>query len=343
MTLDTSHALPICKVSREDPERPALSRRMKDLGMKTAGRLATVLRHLPRQPEENEFGILVYHRVATLQPNKARPSFNVPPDTFREQITGLLRQGFTLLSLEDVLRRSAANEVLPPRTIVITFDDGFESVYEFALPTLRELSIPATIFLNTGYLGNQTPFPFDAWGHAYANDVSPVNYRPLTIAQCQDMVSTGLIELGAHTHTHADFRGRSDMFRRDMKVCLASLEENFQITSPTFAFPFGKPSSGFTESALIEIVRGLGLRCALTTEAICANLSDSPFHWGRFNVYDWDTANTLAAKALGFYGWVPRLFERLSPFGRRRWSALVKSRQCSERSTDVRNHASSKV
>jgi peptidoglycan/xylan/chitin deacetylase (PgdA/CDA1 family) len=326
VTLNTEDRLNNCKVPQENPARPPLRRRLKHFGMSAAGQLSSVLSRLPLQSKKNEFGILIYHRVAPIVPGYAAPTLNVPPKRFHEQIAGLKRQGFGFLSLREVIRRRAENGTVPPRTIVVTFDDGFESVYEYAWPTLREFKVPATIFINTAYLGEESPFPFDAWGHAYANKVPPASFRPLTIAQCKEMASTGLIELGAHTHTHADFRGQPDKFRQDMQVCLQSLKDTFQITSPLFAFPFGKPRMGFTDSSLVGIVRSLGVRCALTTEAACAQLSESPFHWGRFNVYEWDTTETLAAKALGFYSWVP-LLERLAPLSRHTRGLLAKSRQ----------------
>jgi peptidoglycan/xylan/chitin deacetylase (PgdA/CDA1 family) len=342
MAMDNKNRLPVCNASREDPGRPPLRRRFKHFAMRAAGQLSSALRRLPLRTPQNDFGILIYHRVAPVLPGYAPPTFNVPPQRFREQIVGLFRQGFTFLSLDEVLRRRAENGSVPPRTVVVTFDDGFESVHEFAWPTLREFNVPATIFVNTAYLGQESPFPLDAWGHAYANDVPPVNFRPLTIAQCREMAATGLIELGAHTHTHADFRGQPDNFRHDMQVCLECLSETFQITSPTFAFPFGKPRMGFTDSSLIEIVRSLRVRCALTTEATCARLSDSPYYWGRFNVYEWDTADTLAAKALGFYSWVP-LFERFAPLSKHTRGSLKKLRQYSKSINDGRSHVSSQA
>src|SRR5690349_10065919 len=208
MTHDTENDLPTCGIPREDPARPPLSRRIKHWGMKAAGQVASLLKRLPVPAAEDEFGILIYHRVTPVQPGCAAPTLNVPPEVFREQIVGLRHQGFRFLSLAEVLRRRAAKESLPARTVVLTFDDGFESVYEFAWPTLREFKIPATIFINTAYLDQPTPFPFDAWGLRYASSVAPVSFRPLTIDQCREMAGTGLIELGAHTHTHADFRGR---------------------------------------------------------------------------------------------------------------------------------------
>jgi peptidoglycan/xylan/chitin deacetylase (PgdA/CDA1 family) len=310
MMLDKSHQPPNSSNLKHGPGRLPLSRRIKHWGMKTAGQLASVLRHLPRKPSEDEFGILAYHRVAPIQPNCPPPTINVTPDRFREQITGLVRQGFKFLPLEEVLRKCAARESLPPRTTVLTFDDGFESVYEYAWPTLRELKIPSTIFLTTGFLNAQTPFPFDAWGRTYSEKIPPISYRPLSHSQCVEMIDSDLVELGAHTHTHADFRNRDEEFRADMELCLEHFEKHFGITRPSFAFPFGKPSLGFARPSSINVARELGVTCALTTEAVSARTSDSPFSWGRFNVYDWDTSKTVAAKLLGYYSWAPLIAER---------------------------------
>jgi peptidoglycan/xylan/chitin deacetylase (PgdA/CDA1 family) len=310
MILDRTQQPPNSTNLKHAPAQPPLSRRIKHWGMKMAGQLASLLRHLPRRRSENEFGILAYHRVAPVQPECPPPTINVTPDRFREQITGIIRQGFKFLPLQEVLKKSAARESLPPRTAVLTFDDGFESIYEYAWPTLREMQVPSTIFLTTSFLNQQTPFPFDAWGRTYSEKVPPICYRPLSHGQCVEMAGTGLVELGAHTHTHADFRDRDEEFRSDMQLCLDYFEEHFGITRPSFAFPFGKPSLGFAGPSSVKVARELGVTCALTTEAVSACVSDSPYSWGRFNVYDWDTSKTVAAKLLGYYSWAPLIAER---------------------------------
>jgi peptidoglycan/xylan/chitin deacetylase (PgdA/CDA1 family) len=300
-----------------------LSRRIKHWGMRTAGQLASILRHLPRKACETEFGILAYHRISPVQPNYPPPTINVSPDRFREQITGLVRQGFEFLPLQQVLQMCAAGESLPPRSTVLTFDDGFESVYEFAWPTLRELGVPSTMFLTTGFLDHQTPFPFDTWGRTYSDRVPSICYRPLSHSQCIEMADTGLVELGAHTHTHAYFRNRDEEFRSDMEVCLDYFQKRFGIARPSFAFPFGKPSLGFARPSSVEVARKLGVICSLTTEAVSARTSDSPFSWGRFNVYDWDTSKTVAAKLLGYYSWAPLIAERAVQIWRKRPRAAL--------------------
>jgi hypothetical protein len=61
----------------------------------------------------------------------------------------------------------------------------------------------------------------------------------------------------------------------------------------------------------MAVARDVGVRCALTTEAETVRGGQSPFGWGRFNVYDWDSAQSLAAKLQGWYGWAPALQEYL--------------------------------
>ena len=53
---------------------------------------------------------------------------------------------------------------LAKRSVVVTFDDGYESVHQCAWPGPRELKIPATIFVNTAFLDSDAAFPFDEWG-----------------------------------------------------------------------------------------------------------------------------------------------------------------------------------
>ena len=134
----------------------------------------------------------------------------------------------------------------------------------------------------------------------------------MSFDECATSLRTGSIEIGAHTHAHADYRGRPGIFRRDMLKCLERLRSELGIADPTFAFPYGCPRLGHAGADLVEVVRQLGIPTALTTAARCVTLSDSPHQWARFNAYDWDTAETLAAKLTGYYSWMPHAAERLA-------------------------------
>ncbi len=254
---------------------------------------------LPRRSDG--FHILLYHRTSPVYDGAPHPGINVTPAQFREQLIGLQRRGCGFLSLRDVLEHRERNKALPPRTVVVTFDDGYYCNYEYAWPILRELEVPATIFVSTAYLDGVEPFPFDPWGTTYYSHAPAEAYRPLTVEQCRTMMMDGAVEIGAHTHTHGDFRGTPDKLRVDLRTCLDVLKQHFELEHIPFAFPYGRVQLGYAGGALAEVAREVGVTCSLTTECHANALDSDPYHWGRFNVYEWDTAASLDAKLNGWY------------------------------------------
>jgi peptidoglycan/xylan/chitin deacetylase (PgdA/CDA1 family) len=286
---------------------------LNDAGMWAAGNCGQLLHSLWGSRTTNSIGILTYHRIAPKTPGVPAPLHNVTPQRFCQQMSGLLSRGLTPWPLQQVLDYRRLNKKIPANVFVVTFDDGFESVYTHAWPIMKHFNIPATIFLNTAYLNQVEPFPFDEWGLKWENKVPAEFYRPLSVAQCHAMQDGMLIELGAHTHTHQDFRGRASDFRADMQTNIEQLHELFGIERPTFAFPFGSPNLKFAGGDLERAARQSGVTCALTTQSVLVNpLKDDPFRWGRMNVFAWDTASTLAAKIAGWYSWAPKLRQQLA-------------------------------
>gem|GEM_PF-415857 len=265
----------------------------------------------------NAFGILMYHRIAREPARAPRPTINVTPERFRAQLRGLLDRGFRFRPLRSVLDDARNGRIIPPRDVVVTFDDGFENVYRDAVPVLRELAIPATIFVATAFLDSDEPYPFDHWGLAHRHRVPPESYRPMRLPQCLELNDDPLIELAAHTHTHQDFRGRPDAFEYDLRVCLAFLKNRFGIENPTFAFPYGSFHLGFVDGELIAAAKRTDVACGLTTESGLVFPGEDPFRWGRINVFPWDSGRTLTAKLNGWYTWAPRLQHRLIHAARR--------------------------
>jgi peptidoglycan/xylan/chitin deacetylase (PgdA/CDA1 family) len=259
-------------------------------------------------------GILVYHRTSPVIASYPSPTMNVTPASFRTQLGGLVSQGYQAWSLSRLLQSHLTSTPVPPRTFVITFDDGFESVYQHAWPILRELELPATVFLTTAFLDGAGPFPFDRWGVAHASAVTAAASHPLRSAQILEMKKAGLIDFGVHTHTHRDFRAQHEAFRHDLDESVAVLRSLFDEPHPPFAFPFGRRHSGYVDDLFLNIAKSSGVTCALTTEAEPVFPETDPFGWGRFNVYDWDTPATLKGKLEGLYGWAPRLQERISRY-----------------------------
>jgi peptidoglycan/xylan/chitin deacetylase (PgdA/CDA1 family) len=257
----------------------------------------------PRTTEA--FGILNYHRMVSRTTGVPLPTYNVEPLQFEFQLRGLYEGGFRAWPLSRVIAALGEGRPLPPRTFVITFDDIVESVYTNAYPILRKLGAPATAMLTTAYLDHRGPFPFDGWGMAFADRVPASHYRPVGIEQCRQMQREGLVELGCHTHTHEDFRGRASEFRHDLRTSIERMSELFALEPPLmFALPFGATKMGFYGDELQAVTREEAVCCTLTTNAHTNDFASDPMKWGRFEVLPWDTAATLAGKLSGWYDWI---------------------------------------
>lgn len=99
---------------------------------------------------ENQAVILQYHHVSTSTP----PVTSLSPDAFRTHMRYLADNGFTILPLEQVVSALRNGSPLPDRTAVITFDDGYTSVFDVAHPVLVDYGWPYTVFVTAGLVGS---------------------------------------------------------------------------------------------------------------------------------------------------------------------------------------------
>ncbi len=99
----------------------------------------------------NRFCVVNYHRILA----GPDPLLESEPDvvTFRWQMA-LLARCFNVLPLSAALKALDA-DTLPPRALCITFDDGYRSVHDLALPVLQEFDLPATVFVTSGHVGER--------------------------------------------------------------------------------------------------------------------------------------------------------------------------------------------
>ena len=93
--------------------------------------------------------ILCYHRVGA----RANPMI-MPRETFAAQMEYLARNNSNVIRLADLPDFLSGKRPLPPRAVVITFDDGHVSSYQHAYPILRQHGFPATFFVYTDFLGS---------------------------------------------------------------------------------------------------------------------------------------------------------------------------------------------
>lgn len=295
------------------PEGLRFSRALSGLGRRISLEAMRPVAACLGSRHREAFGVLCYHRVTPRARRVLDPTINVTLERFEEQMRGLLKRDFEPWPLRAVVERRRRGEPVPRKVFVVTFDDGYECVYRHAWPVLRELRIPATIFLATAYLDTRGPFPFDKEMAQNSTSAVPEAWRPLSTGQCAEMLAYGGIEIACHTHTHADFRGRPRELHHDLLVSLDVLRERFGVAEATFAFPYGRKRFGFAGPLLAATVRKAGLLCGLTTESDLVQRSSDPFDWGRFTVEASDSAASIATWLSGWYTAVRNSWRQLRP------------------------------
>ena len=132
--------------------------------------------------------ILIYHQIGT---NLGR-EMELSTEMFHRQLDWMHTHG-EIIGLEEAIARRGGRDA--DKLFVLTFDDGFHDVYDSAFPLLKERRLPFTLYLTTGPIESGEPL-----------DPRNPDARPLTWEQITEMVGSGLVTLGAHTHRHADLR-----------------------------------------------------------------------------------------------------------------------------------------
>lgn len=129
--------------------------------------------------------VLMYHHIA----EEAVNDMTVTPGTFRSQMTALAEAGYTAITTEDMLDYVYCGGNLPEKPVLITFDDGYYSNYEYAYPILEELGMKATIFAVGSSFGCDTYMDTDiAINPHFGED------------EAREMVSSGVISIQSHTY-----------------------------------------------------------------------------------------------------------------------------------------------
>jgi peptidoglycan/xylan/chitin deacetylase (PgdA/CDA1 family) len=104
--------------------------------------------------------IVLYHHISESTP----PSTSVPPARFREHMNHLRDNGFNVMALPELLSALQSRQPVPDKTVAITFDDGYISIYDTAFPMLQEYGFPFTVFINTQPHDDNQP-GFMSWAH----------------------------------------------------------------------------------------------------------------------------------------------------------------------------------
>src|SRR4051812_46187823 len=174
-----------------------------------------------------------YHRFVD---KVRRPDTEITPAAFEAQMKALKDRGISVIPMQDFLAWKRSEKSIPPRSAVITFDDGWKSQYEVAWPILKKYNYPVTLFIYTeGVRG----------GHFGGGEA-------LTWEQLGEMRDAGA-DIQAHSATHQDLRKPFDKVAKkhlnpaeydqwlnaEVEGSKNMLEQKLGIRVNCFAVPYG--------------------------------------------------------------------------------------------------------
>ena len=175
-----------------------------------------------------------------------------------------------MVSLLDLVERLERGQTLN-RELAITFDDGYRDNYENAAPVLEKLSLPATFFIVTRWMGSGVT--------RWLNRAVEVSHPWMNWDQVRSLHRRGF-DIGAHTRTHVDL-GRVDESQAREEIVGARRELERQLTAlvQLFAYPYGRRDN-LTDSNR-EIVRDAGFRCCCSCFGGVIAKGTDPFYLPR--------------------------------------------------------------
>ena len=203
----------------------------------------------------NSAVILMYHRFG----ENNYPSTNIRLNQFNEHIKELSSGGYTVLPVKKIIRAIQKGLVLPEKTIGITIDDGYRTVYTTAWPRLRKAGFPFTVFIATGSINNGSS-TYMSWD------------------QIRELKNQG-VTIGAHTLSH-NHMPTTSLNRNTLELNNSSSKMKAEIgyVPEMFAYPFGEAS---LEN--IKLVRRKGFKIAFGQHSGVVNPSTNFGYIPRFS------------------------------------------------------------
>jgi peptidoglycan/xylan/chitin deacetylase (PgdA/CDA1 family) len=223
-------------------------------------------------PSRPAVAILLYHQLGTPPPGDPHASLWVAPARFAAQMDALAGAGFQAVTLDRVRRAWRGDATLPPKPVVISFDDGFAEQDTVARPVLRARRWPAVLNLQLNRL--------DVRGG-------------LARAAVRRMIADGW-EVDDHTNTHADLTRVDDArLRAEVAGSRTALRRAFGVAADFFCYPYGR-----TDARVRRAVRAAGFVGATTTRPARATARDDAFALPRIVVRQaWTPAAVVRAAA----------------------------------------------
>lgn len=235
--------------------------------------------------------ILMYHHIGPFTDVTRQHHVYCDVNQFAAQMAYLDRSSLSVISMDRAIESLTGRAPLERRSVVLTFDDGFQNFHDFAWPILKKHDFPATLYAISDYLGLRQDWPdLPAYGTG----------RFMNAATLRTLADDGLC-VGGHTATHPHLNqlppARRDAEIRDAKK---RLEDTLGREVRHFAYPFGAYDEDardrVAEAGYVSAVRVVNKRAERAPNLfeiprLCINYTDSLWRyryrtrWRRYRLH----------------------------------------------------------
>ena len=222
--------------------------------------------------------VLTLHAAGT--PDRACTSHDyrnmfVSPEQLIEIVDGLREAGYRFMALSEALDVAMGRAPACHKCVVLTFDDGYASVFEEALPILASRDIRAAAFIPAGFIGR-------TFGGNTREGNGPA-LAMMTPQQIRELHAAGW-DIGAHSVSHRAFSGLTgEDAARELADAKADIESIIRDPVRFFAFPYGEPRIAY-RAEHVEMARSAGYELALTMKPGFVPIGFDGLDWPRIGV-----------------------------------------------------------
>lgn len=173
--------------------------------------------------------VLLYHHIQpnSLSKEKGQANISVDNSAFDQQMAYLTSHGYTPITAKQLVDALRTKSGLPPKSIVLSFDDGYKDIYDYAFPIFQKYHISVNLMLATGLLGGGD---YLSWG------------------QVEEMGRSGLVYFVDHTWSHyALGKGNVDKIKFEIETAKQQIEQHTGQAVNILAYPYGSVGAAATQ------------------------------------------------------------------------------------------------
>lgn len=233
---------------------------------------------------QNQVAVLLYHNL-DLHEN----GITITPKRFKEHLDMLQEKGYQVIDLNTLHEYLRGRAAVPPNAVVITFDDGYRSVYQYAYPLLKEKGMPAALFVIVKHLGahDGNEIPKFSWDEAREMQLAGLSIQSHTYDSHKTiftnnvgtrgpaLTSRGYCVENKHFETVNEYQ---DRIKNDLSLSHTMLNNQMKKQSIFLAVPFGKENN-----TIKEIAPKSGFQYIFTTTPGLIDAKTNPVHLNRIN------------------------------------------------------------